>query len=160
MFSPFMRILVQKWRSNENKMWCVFHWGENEMLRQYVASDSIESCGSQIFYFMNQYNIFKIGINIGGQYFISQEKTFKREKKKKGTTIDPWTTLIWIAQVHLHANVFHRCFSQHYLAHSWLNPWMRNRGYGGLTVKLYMDLWQCGELEPLICCSRVNCTAL
>lgn len=59
------------------------------MLRQYVASDSIESCGSQIFYFMNQYNIFKIGINIGGQYFISQEKTFKREKKKKGTTIDP-----------------------------------------------------------------------
>ena len=32
-----------------------------------------------------------------------------------------------------------QCILQHYTIQGWLNPWMWNHEYGGLTIKLYSN---------------------
>ena len=60
---------------------------------------------------------------------------------------DPWKIWVWTAQVHLQA-VFNKYILQFYMIHSWLNLWMLNWGYGGPTVRLYVDFWLCNLGTP------------
>lgn len=35
------------------------------------------------------------------------------------------------------------------MIHSWWNSWIQNHGYGGPTVKVYVDFQLCGGWVPL-----------
>lgn len=39
--------------------------------------------------------------------------------------------------------IYNKYILQNYIFHGWLNSWMWNCGYGGLTVKLLMDFQLC-----------------
>ena len=55
---------------------------------------------------------------------------------------------------------FQRYILQYYPISGWLNSWMGKFGYGGQTVKLYLDFQlQGGLMSQCLPCSRVNCTA-
>ena len=64
-------------------------------------------------------------------------------------TVDPWTTWVWIVQVHLYVDFFNKYILQYYTIWGWLNPRLWNHLYRGPTVKLHADFQLCSGLAPL-----------
>lgn len=62
--------------------------------------------------------------------------------------VEPWTTWVWTASVHLYVNFF-QYILQHNMTHICLNPWIWNHRYKGLTVVICLFFPWYRDLAPL-----------
>lgn len=55
-------------------------------------------------------------------------------KYKQQCKTNPWTTQVW--KMSVYTWIFFNKYTQWNTIRGWLNPWMQNRGYGGMTSAL------------------------
>lgn len=72
--------------------------------------------------------------------------------------VDPWSTWIWTAWVHLQMDFFfpNKCTLQYYMIYSWLNLHMWNHREGEPVVKL-SQTFHCAPCPELWLCSTTHC---